>query len=205
MAAGLVFVMTYFMNSLTDTILHNLLQPMAKTAAQDVEGHLHTLAERFLLIRENDALTSPGVNRYSKQKGLDHTVGGIEFMWLGVYETDGTLITGTAESPANIAGRDMWPLLLQTGRLVIEDTTLGKSGLEIAMGVPVNSLRLAGDGLRTESYISRYLVGSYKYDVLSDVLSNINIGEYGAAFIINESGTLIAHRNTQKVIDTNRS
>ena len=48
--AGFVFVLTYFMNSLMNAIMINVLPPMAKTAAQSVEGNLHTLADRFYLI-----------------------------------------------------------------------------------------------------------------------------------------------------------
>jgi signal transduction histidine kinase/CheY-like chemotaxis protein len=40
LAAGLVLVMTYFMNSLTDTILINMLRPMAETGARNVEARL---------------------------------------------------------------------------------------------------------------------------------------------------------------------
>ena len=47
LAAGLMFIMTYFMNSLTDTIMLSMLQPTAKMAAQSVEANLHTLTERF--------------------------------------------------------------------------------------------------------------------------------------------------------------
>ena len=93
--AGMVGVMVFFMNSLTDSILLQILQTQAKTAAQGVEGNLHT------------------------------------------------------------------------------------------MGVPIN-----------DDY---WLAGSYRFDILSDVLKNINVGSGGTAFIINEEGRFIAHQDLGKV------
>ena len=57
LAGILVGVMSYFMASLTDTILMDTLQPMARTAAQSVEGNLHMLADRLFLIRDNTVFT----------------------------------------------------------------------------------------------------------------------------------------------------
>ena len=52
LAAGLVLVMTHFMNSLTDTILINMLRPMAEMGAQSAEIRLRAQTERFILIGE---------------------------------------------------------------------------------------------------------------------------------------------------------
>lgn len=40
-----------------------------------------------------------------------------------------------------------------------------------------------------------YLIGSYKYDMLNDVLSNINIGGRGIAYIVDGEGNIIADKN----------
>jgi len=44
-----------------------------------------------------------------------------------------------------------------------------------------------------------YLIGSYKYDLLNDVLGNINIGVNGGAYIINEKGDIIADRENENM------
>lgn len=194
LAAGLMLVMTYFMSSLTDTIMLNVMQPMAKTAAQSVEGNLHTLAERFYLIRDNSALSSPETSVQEKREVLEKATSGIEFVWLGLYEPDGSLLTGGNACPRNITGRPLYSLLRNTENMAIEDTAIGTSGLEIVMGVPVLAASENGG-----SRVAYYLVGSYKYDVLGDVLRNINIGISGAAFVINERGLLIAHKDLGKV------
>ena len=193
LAVSIVSVMTYFMNSLTDTVMLNVMQPMAKTAAQTIEANLHVMADRFFLIRDDSVITSPDSDKSEIQDVLDTTESGIEFVWLGLYELGGTLYTGSDNCPRSIAGRDLYTMLLETENMTIENTSVGNSGLEIVMGVPVT----VGSG--DDANVTYYLVGSYKYDILSDVLSNINIGTNGMAFIIDENTTLVAHDNLGKV------
>ena len=193
LAAVLMFIMHYFMNSLTDTIMLNTLQPMAKIASQSVEGRLHTLVDTFFLIRDNNTLVFCGTDVRSKRAVLDQAGSGLEFVWLGIYETDGSLLTGSDECPRNISGRALYSLIRDTGNVVIEDTSIDSSGLEIVMGIPITAAGCGQDG--TDARALSYLVGSYRYDVLSDVLRNINIGTNGTAFIINKDGALIAHKD----------
>ena len=190
LAVCLVSAMTFFMYSLTDTILLNILQPMAKTAAKSVEGNLHTLADRFFLIRSSSALNAANVTVETQKSALDKVTAGIEFEWLGIYSQNGALIAGNENCPRTIAGRDLFGLLKETSNLAIEETSVGNSGLEIIMGVPMQS---------TQAGVTNYLAGSYNYDVLSDVLSNINIGESGTAFIIDAKGRVIAHKDLGQV------
>ena len=45
-----------------------------------------------------------------------------------------------------------------------------------------------------------YLVGTYKYDALSDVLSNINVGKSGYAMIVNSQGQIVGHPSQDLVL-----
>lgn len=199
LSAGLVLDMTYFMNTMTDSILLDVLQPMAKIAAQSVEGNLHVLADRFFLIRDDSVLNAEDATLKEKEAALDNIISGIEFVWLGVYSTNGTLLVGSAECPRSLTGHKLYPMLRETENLCIEDTTVGNSGLEIVMGIPIMDTRPTEDGEDVESYAAYYLAGSYQYDVLGDMLSSINIGENDTAFIINENGRVIAHKDLGKV------
>jgi signal transduction histidine kinase/CheY-like chemotaxis protein len=190
---SLVLVMNFFMNSLTDAILLHILQTMAKTAAQSIEGNIHALAEPFLLVSSNTALTGSSLNMGERQAMLDELTSGIEFVWLGIYKSDGTLFMGGEECPRSIVGRDVLAMLTRTGNLSIEDTSVGTSGLEIVMGVPIRS------GHLQTNEAPEFLVGSYRYDVLRDVLSNINVGAEGSAFILNDAGYVVAHKNLGRV------
>ena len=189
LATALVAIMISFMDYLTDAILLETTRPLAKTAALSVQGNLHMLADRIFLIRDNAVFTDPLADKAQKQRVLDKAESGIEFVWLGLY-TEGGLETGTPRSPSTIRHEHHYALMKETQNLVIDDVYAGPSGeIEIIIGTPVF----------TGEYISHYLVGSYKYDVLNDVLGNIQISSGSTAYIINEQGAFMAHRNVDKV------
>jgi signal transduction histidine kinase/CheY-like chemotaxis protein len=192
LAVGLIFVMTFFMNYLTDTILLKTLQPMAKTAAQGIEGNLHTLAERFFVLRDYDAIRSPDATAEEKQQVLDEIVSGVEFMWVGLYLPGGAQLTGTVGAPPVISGRKIFAAVKETGTLVIEDTSIGPMGTEITMGLPVPA-----EGGAEAAY---YLMGGYDYEMIGDILRKLNVSPNGMALIVNKEGKLIAHRDMAKVI-----
>ncbi|MDR0402896.1 MAG: response regulator [Treponema sp.] len=52
-SVALVTLMGVFMNMLTEQVLRRLFLITAKTAAKDLEGDPHTLADRFLLLRDD--------------------------------------------------------------------------------------------------------------------------------------------------------
>jgi signal transduction histidine kinase/CheY-like chemotaxis protein len=185
----LVALMSLFMNILTDRTLLRILQITAKTAARDVEGNLHTLADRFFLLRDN-ILSDPGADMRQKRAELDTITSGIEFVWLGLYRPSGELFVGSEDSPQSISGHGIVPMLADTKNLVIEDTSVGSRGLEIVMGVPMTNKSDNSPG---------YLVGSYRYDILSDVLDNINVGAGSGAFIVNPEGIILAHWDKGRV------
>jgi signal transduction histidine kinase/DNA-binding NarL/FixJ family response regulator/HAMP domain-containing protein len=195
LTTGLVYMMTFFMNSLTETIFLNVLQPMAHSASQDLAAQLHTLTDRFYLIRDTSVLGSTSVAASGKQKILDRAMRSIDFTWLGIYDRTGTLITGSTASPTRVTGRKLWGLLGLTHNMAIEDTSVGDQGLEIAMGIPVWS----SDQLTHSGESDFYLLGAYSYDTLYGIITRLSIGSRGTAFIINEDGTLMASLYQGKV------
>lgn len=170
---------------LTNATLRGTIMPFAKTASESIESNLHIMADRIFMIAENPALTSREATREQRQEILDHATSGIEFVWLALYTQDGKLYTGNGQSPGDISGDPLYQMMRDTENLVINDTEVGASGLEIAVGAPV----AVGED---ELY---YLVGSYRYDLLDDVISNIHIGYSGHALVINQDGQIMAHAN----------
>ncbi len=57
LALVLVSLMSRSMTSLTGTILSNVLPSMTKTASQSVEGNVHVLADRIIMIGDNGVIT----------------------------------------------------------------------------------------------------------------------------------------------------
>ena len=190
LATGLVSIMIFFMSSLTNSMALDILQPTAQTAAKGVEANLHMMADRLLLMRQNTVFTNGRASLEEQQEQLNIYASGIEFVWLGIYSSDGSLLTGSADSPKDISELILYSLMEETDNLSIGNIVAGNSGLEIPMGVPI-SLQNEDD--------YHYMVGSYKYDVLGDVLKRINIGDDSTAFIIDENSIIIAHKNLDLV------
>ncbi|MDR2479594.1 MAG: response regulator [Treponema sp.] len=190
LASALVAIMIGFMNYLTDVILLETMRTMAKTTALGVEWNLHMLADRFFLIRDNGALANLNAAVEEKQRVLDQAESGIEFIWLGLYAANGSLETGSRLCPPDIQNGSLYAMMRETENLVIDDVRAGTSGqIEITIGTPVF----------TGQRVSRYLAGSYKYDVLNDMMGTINISSGATSYIINEKGAFMAHRNMDKV------
>ena len=190
LASALVVIMINFMNFITDIILYETVRPLAKTAALSVQTSLNILADHIFIIRDNLIISDQNTPVNQIQQMLDISQSGIEFIWLGYYSETGNLQTGNWRSPPSIRNRNIYTFMQGTKNLVIDDVHVGSSGeLEIVIGCPI---------LKKEK-ISGYLVGSYKYDVLSDVIGFINISSGSIAYIINNSGKYMAHRDMGKV------
>lgn len=190
LAVVFVVLMTRSMKSLTDSVLSNVLPSMTKTASQNLEGNLHMLSDRIFMIGENEAITNPGSSQEDKQAVLENAQSGIEFAWLGLYDAEGSLYVGDEKCPASLKERKLFPLLQETQNMVIDDIFENGDVLELAVGLPI---------FNAEGEMNYYLVGSYNYDILSDVLSSINISANGEAFIVNAEGRIMGHRNTDLV------
>jgi signal transduction histidine kinase/AmiR/NasT family two-component response regulator/HAMP domain-containing protein len=188
LAAGLIAIMINLMNYIPDTMLGETMPPMAKTAALAVEGSLHKLANRLFLLSENDVFINPTADE-AKQRILNRAVSSMEFVWLGLYSAKGDLETGTSKSPPGLDD-NLINLMAMTNNPVIDDIiTKGGNEPEIVIGI---SIFLDGN-------ITSFLVGSYKYDILNDVIANLKISSNSRAFIINEAGKYMAHLEINKI------
>jgi signal transduction histidine kinase len=189
LALVLVLVMTRFMNSLTDTMLLKTLQPLSKIAAISVQGNLHMLADRLFFIRDNAVFGDLQASDEDKRALLEQAKSRIEFVWIGLYTPEGILRFGSEKCPPSILDRQIYSLMADTKGLSIEDAFAGDDGIEIIMGTPVRDGReFAG-----------CLVGSYKNDILSDILGNIDISSGSSAFIINGEGKLMTRQVMNRV------
>ena len=189
LAIILVFVMCISMNNLTDKIMEDILPSAIKTTSQSIEGNMHMLADRIFMIGDNEVITRKSSSFMDKENVINKAQTGIEFLWLGLYDTNGKLYIGKDNCPASIEDRAMFPLLEETQNLVIDDVSSPNGELELAVGIPIFS----GENLLY------YLVGSYKYDVLNDVLSNINLSANSTAYITDVSGQIMGTRDTELV------
>lgn len=186
-ALGIVLILLMIITGLfsTSSVLRDSLQVTARTAAQNFSSNLHMLADRIDSIAQENVLTDQMASDSAKQQLLDDQKLRIEFVWIAVYDLSGNKIYGDDTAPVSIDGTEYFQYLSGT-----DNITIGKPEYndiwQLSVGIPVK-------GQEGDSYA--YLVGSYKYDLLNDVLSNINIGAGGLAYIVDSEGNIIADKN----------
>jgi len=189
LALILVIVMAMSMKVLTRDIMTDVLPSTTKMASQSIEANIHMLADRIFMISDQVAIRNPESTMDEKEEAINAAQSGIEFLWLGLYRGDGALYLGDNSCPSSIADRELYSMLEETQNLSIDDVGAADGELELAIGIPVMSVE----------ELLYYLVGSYKYDVLNDVLSNINLSANGEAYIVNWEGRIIGSQNTELI------
>lgn len=175
-------------SSTNATLLDNM-QTTARIASQSISSNLHLLTERMYNLSKEPILRDDSSTAEQRQKCLDDTKNEIEFVWLSAYDLSGRKIYGDAHAPEDISSQTYYTYLNQTNNLVIGDPYDSDGILQLCVGIPVSS----------GEEVTGFLVGSYKYDVLNDVLSMLIVGSTGSACIINEEGLIIGDRNTENI------
>ncbi len=84
----------------------------------------------------------------------------------------------------------IFSLLQETDNLTTHSTTLFQGKLGITMGMPI----------KENGQTTLYVVGTYKYDTLNDVISSINLGKNGTAFMVNKKGIVTGHPDQSVVL-----
>jgi len=186
---GVVLTFLMIITSLTSTssVLKDNLGMTARTSAQNISSNLHILADRMDSLAQNEIFADKNVPEPEKQKIIEDYKLRIEFVWIAAYDTQGKKIYGDSEAMEDISGDEMYSHLTATNTTTIGKPYFSNGIWQIAIGIPV--LDSGGN-----PYV--YLAGSYKYDLLNDVLSNINIGKGGIAYIVDSAGNIIADKDT---------
>lgn len=173
----------------TRLLLLDNMAMMAKLASQDVSANLHLLTDRMANLTLNDTLTAEMADTAQKEKVIKEQESRIEFVWLAAYDTDGSRLYGDEEAPESVADGQTFIHMKQTENITVGEPQYANDVWQIEVGIPLK--------LKEEN--TAYLIGSYKYDLLNDVLGNINVGENGSAYIINSEGTVIADREVENM------
>ena len=182
-------IMTYSMQGLTKSILLDVLQPMTKQSAKAVEGNLHLMADRMMDLATDSRLTDASRPVTEKLAVLEEASSKYEFYGIGLYDLEGSLIVEEGKAIQDLSQREMYALMVETDNLTVADPEITEDYIGIPMGMPVK----VGDST------GAYLVGIYKYDMMSEVLGEINIGISGMALIINDEGTIVGHPDADVV------
>lgn len=177
----------------TNAVLLNNMQVTARTAAQNISSNLHLLTERMYNFSTEDIFLNSAVAVKDKQARFDAIKLQIEFVWLSAYDSAGKKMYGDSAAPDSISDKKYFSQIEKSGNIVIGEPYSDNDILQLCVAAP----------LKVDGNVTGYLVGSYKYDVLNDVLSQLVLGDTGSARIINEKGDIIGDRYQQNIIEQN--
>lgn len=173
-----------------NTALLDNMQTTARIATQSISSSLHLLTERMYNLSQEPVFTDKSSNAAAKQECLDNAKLQIEFVWLSAYDLSGKKLYGDDNAPDSVSGEKYYSYLTETQNLVISEPYYADEILQLSVGAP----------LKANGETQGFLIGSYKYDILNDVLSMLIVGSTGSACITNEEGTVIADRDTSAMI-----
>ncbi|MDE5697198.1 MAG: methyl-accepting chemotaxis protein [Lachnospiraceae bacterium] len=185
---GVILVILMIVTSLisTSSVLRENLQVTARISAQNISSNIHLLADRMDNMAQKSEWSDAGKSAEDLQMLIDQSKERIEFVWIAGYDTAGGKLYGDSEAPDSIAGKDYYDYLGVTQNLTVGNPEYANGLWQLSVGIPI---------LDEEGTVLYYLIGSYKYDMLNDVLSNINIGANGMAYIVDREGAIIADKN----------
>ena len=188
-------IMALSMQFLANSILLDSLQPMVRQSAKTVEANIHMLADRMMMIAGDSRMSIAGMGGDAAASGtageeavenwsavLTEAAEIYEFYTIALYDLNGGLVQGIDGAPESLDD-DFLALLKETDNLTTSKSTLFQDKLGITMGMPV----------KENGETAFYVVGVYKYDALNDVLSSINIGKNGMAYMVNRDGVVMGH------------
>ncbi len=176
-------ILRYSMRNLTESIMLDVLQPTAGQAAKAVAFNIRLMADRMLGLASDSRLSDEDAGQENMEQVLEEARNTYEFYGIGLYDQEGKALVLNGDIYDSFAGEEWYGLLKETDNLTIADPVVTENYVGIPVGVPVKS----------EGETTVYMVGLYKYDMLSDVLESIHIGESGMALIINEDGKIVGH------------
>ena len=188
-------IMALSMQFLANSILLDSLQPMVRQSAKTVEANIHMMADRMMMIAGDSRMSIAGMGGDAAASGtageeavenwsavLTEAAEIYEFYTIALYDLNGGLVQGIDGAPESLDD-DFLALLKETDNLTTSKSTLFQDKLGITMGMPV----------KENGETAFYVVGVYKYDALNDVLSSINIGKNGMAYMVNRDGVVMGH------------
>lgn len=178
-------IMAISMQSLANDILLDSLQPMARQSAKTVEANIHMLADRMMTIAGDSRIHT----ETERQEVLTEAAEIYELYTIALYDMGGNLLQGTDHAPESL-DQGFFSLLQETDNMTTYSATICQDGLGITMGMPV----------KEDGETVRYVVGVYKYDTLNDVISSINLGKNGMAYIVNREGIIVGHPDQSLVL-----
>ncbi len=185
---GVILVILMIVASLrsTSSVLRDNLRITARISAQNINSNIHLLVDRMDNMAQKPEWSDASMTEEGMQQLIDQCEERVEFVWIAAYDIAGAKLYGDSEAPVSIVGKDYFDYLVLTQNLTVGSPENQDGIWQLGVGIPI---------LNKDGELLFYLIGSYKYDLLNDVLSNINIGNKGIAYIVDGEGNIIADKN----------
>lgn len=174
----------------TSSVLLDSLQMTARVSAQNLSSNLHLLTDRMDSLAQEKSLADINLPMEEKRELLEERKKRIEFVWIAVYDASGRKIYGDGTAPESVAEKEEYSSLAATENVTIGEPYYEDDIWQLNVGIPI---------FKQDGEFYAYLVGSYKYDLLHDVLSNVNIGAGGKAYIVDQKGNIIANKDLKSM------
>ena len=171
------------MMNLTDSVMLEVIQVTAETAAQSIAESISHVGVLLSNVRSDTVITSAVATEEEMNIFIEDKLTSMDFEWVGLYEMDGSYIARSDKSPLDISGLGIFPMLISSNELSIENISLDDNNPEIIIGLPIHR----------EWLNTMYLVGNYRYENLTEILENIRIGDNSITFLLDYSGTMITN------------
>jgi len=188
--AALSFAGYYFAReSLTGEVekaLVNISYEVSKTIAQRIEHRLTLLSTVSMDEKVRDA----GTPMAEKVEIVKRKMGDTDFKTVGITLENGDLYLNNGKV-INVSDRDYFKKALSGQRVVTEPLISRDDGsIVVVYAVPLKDL---------SGRISGAVIGTVDAKKLSDIISDVKYGETGYGIIFSGDGTIIAHKDFQRV------
>lgn len=198
--ASIISVLSYIVYSSAERTMelqtYEALESIAGQAVKVIESRLNarfdvleSLANRNIIrgVWEEGASTDEQkiqVLKEERQRG--------DFVFLGVADINGKLVTDEGKR-LDVSGEMFFKKAI-SGQKYVSDPQENKisDSMAILFSVPVKDIQ--------GNVINGVLIGAVNIKQFNSLVSDITYGEKGYAFVVNESGTTIAHKDDNKVL-----
>ncbi|MFA0815067.1 MAG: methyl-accepting chemotaxis protein [Anaerofustis sp.] len=191
-AAGLiVFSYLFAKNSLQDAISDSLGK-LATESAQKVDQKIDTYFTELDVLASNAVFQNPSANISEIGDILNRDMTKTDTMSLFLLDSSGNTIYSTSGASGSFADREYYQAAVG-GSNYISSPLISKSDgtMIIIIAVPVRS---------DSGQITGVLCATKDANALSDFIANITYGKSGYAYIINDSGTMVACGSSKDLV-----
>lgn len=177
-------------SALSSNINESLTQ-MAMEAGKVVEGGMETQFNALEALAESDWIKSDSLSMNEKLELLKNEVKRSGHINMFIADLNGNLRNTKGES-TNISDREYFIKAL-SGEKAVSDPIISKidNSVILVYAVPI----------KVNDVVNGILAVTRDGNVLSDFTNDIKFGKNGSAFMINNKGTMIAHKDKNLVIE----